>query len=398
MPKFTGTKYHINQPTKLSPLEMSYTTFRHNSSVKGINMFKRSKESALLVLEVLQLWVQHIELDKNEQTFKALNDLKVQFPAVTEQTSEREWAELVYKLKSLADHSSLLDKNGKSLLHDLDFFNSLPAHLQNKSDTCYQLLIELGMNLNLTDKNKSTPLFYAVTTSNHSKLKLLLETKTDQPVTIKDREWALGTACAMDNLDMIDLLIKAGVKVENIVCLVGTSSLVVDNPGSAITHVSAHSYERIALLHLAIKDGDKKCGVKIVQAYFDQHPQAQINSTVHIENYFPFQPLYEAALFGNTKVVEFLLNKGADPRTKDDGRSTLDMVKKQLKHVDDPAYQQKLTEIQAMLHKKDLELHPPKFTVKLLTSCFSFGSSARKNNQITPAGTQSEPSRPKTLI
>ncbi|VDH93266.1 Hypothetical predicted protein [Mytilus galloprovincialis] len=106
------------------------------------------------------------------------------------------------------------DKNGWSVLHAACFHGH--SHI-------VKLLIDVGMNINDTSTNSSTPLFLACEKGHHDTVKLLLDLNGGQIsnsrviMTIKNKDgWTvLHIACCKGHTEVIQLLIDAGMNVND---------------------------------------------------------------------------------------------------------------------------------------------------------------------------------------
>ena len=217
--------------------------------------------------------------------------------------------------------------------------------VENENITEIKSLLNQGANVNVREKDGQTPLHYAAYLNNINIAKLLIDSGAD--VNVQDEDgWApLRWAVRAENFDLVKLLIENGADVN-----------VQDKDGCAPLH-SAAFWDSVDIIKLLIENGvdpfiknkDGKIPLdyckneemhKLLENYMNNYKQR--NKTPSIENndllYYAFDnnlievkkcvyrenyniniqddkgytPLMYAIMNHNLKMVEFLIEHGAD--------------------------------------------------------------------------------------
>jgi ankyrin repeat protein len=235
-------------------------------------------------------------------------------------------------VKLLLSHRAGVSAPGKtSLHHDLQIFElgglrkvlmihgntSLHFVAQYGSIKTMELLLRLGIGVDVRDKNDSTPLHGALQTGHVAAVEILLEWGADVNFRDKQDTSPLQRAIQSRNLEMVQLLLRFGADIHSRDYNNSTPLHATLQWGSITAaemllergaDVNAHDGQDISPLHRAVQSQN----LEVVQLLL------RFGVDIHARNFHNSTPLHAASHLGWVAAAEMLLERGADVNTRDE--------------------------------------------------------------------------------
>ena len=225
-------------------------------------------------------------------------------------------------LEGLGLKAEASNSDGKNLLH-------LLAN-RNKNSDVYNHYLEKGLDVNAQDAEGSTPLMNAARGNAVEVVELLVNSAEDLNVTDKKGRSALAHAVSRNQPEVVKLLLKNGADVSavdksgNTMAYYLTQSYNVKSPDAfeskwallneAGLSLTDSQHDGNSLLHLAAKDNNMPLLERLEEFGIDVNQKNDEGNTA----------LHLAAMStGNTEILKYLIERGADVTLKTDFEETV---------------------------------------------------------------------------
>jgi ankyrin repeat protein len=216
--------------------------------------------------------------------------------------------------------------SGRYILNNSNNESPLYHAVLNNNKDAIELLIQLGISVNLSDDNL-LPLSKAVEMNNIDLVNLLIKYGADRSI-------PLITAIKMNNIDLIELLIGWGADVNNVYKYstplftaiemkdINLIKLLIER--GAKVNIMPNEFSRITPLFMAIKMNDINLIELLIEKGADVNANSESNDT----------PLIRAIKMKDINLVTLLIKNGADVNKKTDYGDTPLTIAKKIDDID----------------------------------------------------------------